>query len=166
MNDNSPDKQPAADPAPLPSPRVRRRRWWILALAFLLVFAGGFVTGGAGAMFVAFHRIQQVIQNPKEVPHRVTERLRRKLGLTDEQTRQVEAILQQHQEKLEALRTEMAPRMREHFDAMEEEIAAVLTEEQAREWREHFRDFQRRWLPPPPPPHGPPGPPGRGGPPR
>ena len=64
---------------------------------------------------------------------------------------QVEAILARRQAALQEIRCKVQPTVERHLDAARDEIAAVLTPEQAETWHAHFTRLRDTWVPPLPP---------------
>lgn len=75
--------------------------------------------------------------------HRFFEHLATRLELSPEQLEQVETILEESRSEAEALREEMAPRVRAHMEATSERIRQVLDPEQ-RAGFEKMMQRQRR----------------------
>jgi Spy/CpxP family protein refolding chaperone len=95
-----------------PTPRVRA----LLALVFVFVLGG---VAGAGVARLAGGR----------GPHGGPPELRA-LELTPAQERQARAIGDRHRPELEAIRVEVAPRVRAVRERMRAELRAILTPEQ------------------------------------
>ncbi|HTY23792.1 MAG TPA: hypothetical protein VMC85_11710 [Desulfomonilaceae bacterium] len=107
---------------------------------------------GAGVTIVVLHKVVlHAIHHPEEMPRRVTERLRHKLGLSDEQAVKVRAILTERQKAFQELRRAARPKVEREIERLKEEIASVLDEKQARKWREQLEKLRRKWVPPPTP---------------
>jgi hypothetical protein len=146
--------QPAASdvppqaPAGLPAPRPRRWRSLLLAL---LIFVSGAIVGGGLTLIRARHGMWWAIQHPEEAPTRIAARLRWKLGLSDDQTEQVEAIVRKRQQDLQAIRREVHPRVIGELDRVEAEIDYVLNDSQRAQWHVLFARLRERWIPPLPP---------------
>jgi len=133
----------------LPLPR-KRRPWRSLLLGLIILFCGILI--GAGITVILLQRVVfYAIHHPEEVPNRLTERLRNKLSLTDEQTKKVKAILTERQKAFMALRRVMRPKMERELKCLREDVAAVLDKNQARKWSKRFDRLRPQWLPPPPP---------------
>lgn len=71
---------------------------------------------------------------------REIERMLSGLDLTDEQRERIDVILEEGRREADALREEMAPRVRAHMRQMRERISEVLTEEQRKQLRPRHRD--------------------------
>ena len=88
-----PGSRPRTPPLPRRRPprACRAPRRWVTVLLVLLVFFAGAGFGGGMTVAIAVHHIRHVLQHPDEAPGRIAKELRRKLGLDNEQTRQVGA---------------------------------------------------------------------------
>jgi hypothetical protein len=133
----------------LPVPR-KRRPWRSLLLGLVILFCGILI--GAGITVIALHKVVlYAIHHPEQVPSRITERLRGKLGLSDDQAKKIRAILNERQKAFQALRRATRPKMEREIERLKEDVAAVLDENQARKWRKRFDTLRRQWIPPPAP---------------
>jgi hypothetical protein len=130
---------------------------WKLAFAALLVFVAGGMTGA----FVGFHHLSHhMILGPPhsgDIPDRMREHLRRTLGLSADQEKQVAPIVDATSAKLETIRIETAERVRTVMEESKKEIAPLLTPEQQKKLdqleSEHRKIMLHHgFLPPPPPP--------------
>ncbi len=132
-------------------PLLRRRRpWRSLLLGLIILFCGMLI--GAGITVIILQKVVlYAIHHPEEIPNRLTERLRNKLGLTDEQTKNVKAILIERQKAFMALRRATRPKMERELEQLREDVAAILDKNQARKWRKRFDTLRRQWMPPQPP---------------
>lgn len=147
----------AAEP-PAGLPVIRRRRWWGVVV-LLVVFVGGLGAGVVVTLGMICYQFEHRLKHPQDIPARVTHRLQRKLGLTDQQAQQVQDILTKRQASLMAIRREIQPQVDAEMDLAQSEIEAVLSEEQAKRCRSIFHKMRRRWMRGHhPPPHGPPPP--------
>lgn len=137
----------AATPLPMP----RRRRWlsWLLAV---VIFVSGVVVGGGLAVALIHNRVLAALHHPEQAPERITQRLRRTLSLSDEQTAQVQAILHKRQQTLQEIRRRVQPEVETQIDEVEREVADVLTPEQRERWHRLLEQLRATWLPPMPPP--------------
>ena len=111
------------------------------------VFVSGGVVGGGVGMMVTQQQFSDCLRHPERMPERMMSMFRAELNLTDEQTKRVNDIVREHHEKIESIRAEVRPRFSAEFNAIHEEVSAVLTETQRIKWnemRERFRkDFPR-----------------------
>jgi hypothetical protein len=130
----------------LPPPEPRRR--WVTALAAVLIFGAGLLSGVGLTVVVAVHRLQHAIHHPEEAPERVATMLQRRLHLSDEQKSQIETIVAKRQVELTAIRKRFHPEIAQQLDELHKEIGDVLTEPQRERWAKMFGEFRERWLPP------------------
>ncbi len=125
------------------APKKRRWRSFFLGVVILLC---GMVIGAGGTVVVMKHIILRAIQHPEEAPQRITDRVRNKLDLTEDQAAKVKAILTERQNKIQALRRQVQPEVEKELEKAKEDVAAVLKPDQAEKWRERF-DHLRIWFP-------------------
>ncbi len=130
-------------------PRRRRRLIWRVVLSLILV-ASGAVIGSGLTVLVLARELQIRLHHPELFAARATGRLQRFLDLSDDQARQVESILSEHQKQIQSIRRECQPRFERQIDEIRTEISAVLKPEQARKWESWLDDKRRTWLPPVP----------------
>ncbi len=121
------------------------RKAFLLVLA---VFVLGIALGGLG-MYVAGARVwgaRPEVHNYREKRARAVERLTRDLGLTPDQRKQLEAILNDMGAKYQALHEQMAPQTEQVRKQGHEQIRAILTPEQLPKFEEFLRraDEERR----------------------
>jgi len=69
--------------------------------------------------------------------------LRRDLGLDPEQAEKIKPILDKHMQKLSTIRIEARSEIAETLNQMNQEIAAILTQEQQQLWRREIGRLQR-----------------------
>jgi len=112
--------------------------WLVLAL----VFVAGVLVGAVGTRLAVRHFVRTAIAQPEMLRERLERELVRRLDLTDEQKPRVRAALTRAHERVQALRAEFQPRLREILDDAGAEISATLTPEQ-RERFERFRAAHR-----------------------
>jgi len=131
-------------PPPMPLvPRPRRR--WISVLLVILVFLGGFVTGGGTVLRLIQVRVRETIAHPEREAARQVADLKKQLGLTPDQTRQIEAL---YTSRI----TSIVQNGRGQIDLLNEEILRVLDEPQRLRWQKLRGQRTDPWLPKKPPP--------------
>jgi hypothetical protein len=106
--------------------------------------------GSGATVIVVYKMVVHAIRHPEEAPARITERVRNKLDLTDEQAAKVKEIVARRQKAIQAIRREMQPRIEKEVDGARDEVAALLDPEKARKWRERVDLLKDTWLPAPP----------------
>jgi Spy/CpxP family protein refolding chaperone len=133
-------------PGPVSPPPKRMR--WLTVLLMLVLFVSGVVLGSGATALLLVRRVRQAVQHPEERPGRNLKWIASRLDLTRDQREQVREIIQRHGDAMQRIREGVMPEVREEMGSMEEEIAAVLTPEQTRRWREMSLRAQRDWMPP------------------
>lgn len=136
----TPNKQQSAPSRPHP------RRWLMWLLMFVMLFSG-MVIGAGGAAIVIRSQVISHLHEPERMPERATKMLARRLDLSDEQTAEVKQILVYRQQELLAIRRETLPRVNEQLDQVEQEIAAVLINEQRTKFAADFQRLRETWVP-------------------
>lgn len=97
-------------------------------------FPGGRPPGGPGGRLDGYPGYRELART------RVTERMARELGLTEEQRDAIGEAMERRRTRAQAAMQEVLPRLERGLDSLNAEIDQLLTEEQ----RERFRDFRRR----------------------
>jgi hypothetical protein len=131
-------------------PRPRPRWRWLALFLAVVIFASGFIAGGGITLVTLRNTLLYYVHHPEQFPPVAAARLRSKLDLTDEQTRQVDEILRKRQAALQAIRREVQPRVLAELDLVEQEVAKVLTPEQRERWHKRFGELRETWTPPMP----------------
>ena len=135
---------------------------WKLAVAFLLVFAAGFMSG---SFLGARHAFRIHLLRPPHsgaVAERMREHLRRELDLTPEQLLKVGPIVEASSAEIENIRAETAERVRTTMEKSGNQISPHLTPEQRKKMaalrEKHHKALRHHGFGPPRPPHshGPP----------
>lgn len=110
------------------------------------------VIGGGGTLIVTQQVVLYRLHHPEKRVFQDTKLLQKKLGLTDEQTREVLAIFKEKLKVFDSLRRETDPRVQEQLDNLKKEVAAILDKGQAQKWNTWFDKTRKMWTPPLPPP--------------
>jgi hypothetical protein len=126
----------------------KKKRWRSLLLGILILVCG-MAIGTGGTVVVMKRIILHSIQHPEKVPQRITDRMRGKLDLTEDQAAKVKAILTESQKKIQDLLRQIQPEVDKEFEKAKEDVAAILKPDQAKKWRDRF-DRLRNWFPAPP----------------
>ncbi len=117
-------------------------RFTSVAAALALVLSGMAV--GSLATFLLMSRPRRDGPPPPPPPPPFSRALEDRLGLTEEQRRKVETILEEGRREGEAIRREVRPRLEQQIDAVRGRIEAVLDPEQREKFREMVREDRRR----------------------
>jgi len=102
---------------------TRLKVWLVLLVVFVL----GSVTGAA---LTGLYRSRASGDLRERTMHEHFEKMRQELNLTDQQTTQVRAILDETRNEYRALRSELKPRFEEPRQKARARIRALLTPEQ------------------------------------
>jgi Spy/CpxP family protein refolding chaperone len=134
-------------------PLTPRRVWLLATVALLLTFVAGSL---AGAAFERYHHAHERRHEGGRGERHLGEMLKHRYGLSDDQARRVEAIVQRRRPRVDSLMASVQPRLRAAFDSTNAEIRAVLTPAQRVQFdrdQEHRRsELGRRHGPGPPGP--------------
>lgn len=135
-------------------PMSPRRVWLLATVVVLLAFLAGAL---AGAAFDRFHRGRNHERGRGE--RHIGEMMKHRYGLSDDQARRVEAIVQKRRPRVDSLMATVEPQVRAVFDSTNREIRALLTPGQREKFDRDQARRRHRWPGPLPP--GPRPPPGR-----
>jgi len=118
------------------SPKSSRRALpvWVQVVVLLVVFASGIGVGALSATRYVLDRMQHYRTHPEVLPEEITQSLARRLRLTAEQQSEVLKIISHRHARIEEARQVSAPEIHSEFDLMEQEVAAVLEEQQKEQW--------------------------------
>ncbi|MBI4961670.1 MAG: hypothetical protein HY913_00180 [Desulfomonile tiedjei] len=131
-------------------PPVRKPRQWKAVLLGVVILICGALIGSGITVIVVHKMVSHAISHPEEAPMRITNRIQRKLGLSEEQTAKVREIVTTRQKAITAIRKEVQPRVESELAGAKEDVAALLDPEKARRWREWFDYMRKTWIPGPP----------------
>ncbi len=134
----------AADTPPSAQPKRGRP-----VLMGAIIFFCGILVGTAGTFIGMDRMMSQRFRHPEKMVERMVDDLSVKLDLSTDQRTQVTAILQQNRDNMDRLfREEIRPQIDAEFNALKENVAAVLTPEQAAKWNDDFEHMRKRFGPP------------------
>ena len=119
------------------------KRWQAL-VALACLFVLGVVAGSLGAHLFYARSLDRPPGPPPFFGAPLGPRLERHLELTPEQAVELRRILDETRREAEAMRRELAPRMRQVMQRSEERIRAILTPEQEQRFEELRRHQRRR----------------------
>lgn len=117
-----------------PTAALRRMHRFRMAISGFVILVAGITLGVAGTLLV----VKPNEPRPPNIDDAVVMtlmRFRGQLNLTDEQMDQIETILRDHFQQLEALRAEARPKIEQLLQEMKTQISAILTEQQRAEWQ-------------------------------
>jgi Spy/CpxP family protein refolding chaperone len=152
------------EPLPPPASAPPRSRVWREVLLGLVILLCGIIIGAGGTVLVGRGILLgrgpgQPDRTSREIARHMSERL----DLTPDQQKQVRDIVRTHMVRINEVRNRGRQEAEQELDLMRDDVAKVLTPEQAQAWRTEF-ERMRRFAPRRPPGGGrPEGPGGRGG---
>lgn len=117
---------------------VTSRVKWIAGLVVVAAFVSGIIVGMAADRFLMIRGRRDHL--PARATSMMVERLDRRLDLTDDQRTRIEQILRHRHARINAMWSDVRPRVRGEVEATNTEIDAVLTPEQ----RERFAEMKMR----------------------
>jgi hypothetical protein len=142
--------------------QINKAHFWRMAFFGLVILVAGLIIGGSLMLIFAPMKLIKPPPGPEFDSMRMIPPLRRDLGLDQEQAEKIKPILDKYMQKLNTIRTEARTEIAETLKQMNQETAAILTEEQQQRWQHEIERLQNEIRP-----RGGPGPrrgEGRGGP--
>lgn len=127
-----------------------------MVLLGVVILGSGIVIGSVGTLMVVRKAMVRAVEHPEQMPERATNRMARRYDLTERQQTEVEAILRERLQRMARIRHQMRPRLDAELDSLREEVAGVLTDEQAAAWREDMGRLRDAIQVPMNAPHAPP----------
>jgi hypothetical protein len=137
---------------------INKAHIWRMVFFGLIILIAGIAIGGSAMLIFAPNKLLQPPPGPEFRSLRMIPPLRRDLGLSPEQAEKIKPILDKHMKKLNTIRTEARSEVAETLKQMNQEIAAILTDQQQQRWRHEISRLQDELRP-----RGGPGPRRRGG---
>ena len=115
---------------PAPAPRTSNATA-IAAIVVVVAFMAGLLVGAvADRIYLFRHGPPRERHAGEFIASRIVERLDRKLDFTPQQKQQITIIVMSHGQRMDAIRSNIRPQMRQEIDAANSEISAVLTPDQ------------------------------------
>lgn len=139
MSDNDNPSHPCIPPS-----RARWRFWMHILLALVILICG-IIIGSGATIYVFSTRFVSALQNFDAFPVRMSERMRARLGLNDEQTGKIRAILEKKCDGYAEYIGGMQAWFDKELQSLEEEIAPILTPKQFTAWKKRT-DLVRKFL--------------------
>jgi hypothetical protein len=132
------------DPNANPTKALRRTHRRRMVLSGLVILAAGITLGVAGTLLV----VRPAEPRPPDIDDAVVmtlTRFRGELNLTEKQEEQIETILREHFQQLEALRTAARPKIEQVLQDMKTQVSAVLTDKQRTDWQRLTDELERQF---------------------
>jgi hypothetical protein len=120
----------------------RRRVPWGAILLGIAILGVGIIIGAGGMVIITRSMIQHAARHPEQIPEKAAQRLARRLDLSEQQKQQVQAIITDRLRKVNHVRQKMQPLIAAEVQKFHDDVAEVLTEEQAQEWDEIFERYR------------------------
>jgi len=140
MSQNETTNNPAAS-------HFNKAHYWRMAFFGLVILVAGIVIGGSLMLIFAPEKLINPPPGPEFRSLRMIPPLRRDLGLNPEQVEKIKPILDKHMQKLHTIRTEARAEIAETLSQMNQEIAAILTDEQQQRWQHEISRLQSELRP-------------------
>ena len=154
MNDNTEQIHSTQTAEHITPPPRRKPRRWLMVLLGILILISGMVIGAGMTVIVGRRMVRQFMDHPERLYTRTTNRLRKSLDLSDEQTDEVREIVEERLGALIEIHREVRPKVEEQLRLFRDEVTKILDEDQLDSWNKHFIHIERALLPPHhPPPH-------------
>lgn len=125
--------------SPLPKPPST----WLTLLMGAVLLVCGVVIGAGGTTLVVKNRLDQPDVAPNQFSQRLMGRMTRDLDLTEEQAKEVRAVFELHSSEMRVVRNEMDERADALRATMQEEVRAILTPEQVKQWEKRVQEYRR-----------------------
>jgi hypothetical protein len=122
------ESEPIAAPPPPPAPphRSSSAKWTAVFLVFI-AFGSGILVGFFGEHILRTRFSRHI---PPRAAHFLVNRLDRRLDLTDDQKKKIEAIIARRHARMNQIWDSARPRIEAEIEATNNEIASILTPEQ------------------------------------
>lgn len=126
---------------------INKTHTWRMAFFGLIILVAGIVIGGSLMLIFAPKKLIQPPPSPEFRTLRMIPPLRRDLGLDPEQAEKIKPVLDKYMQKLATIRIEARSEIAETLNQMNQEIAAILTDEQQQRWHREIDRLQRELRP-------------------
>ena len=121
---------------------INKAHTWRMAFFGLIILIAGIVIGGSSMLILAPNKLIQPPPGPEFRSLRMIPPLSRDLGLDPEQAEKIKPILDKHMQKLNTIRIEARSEIGETLKQMNEEIGAILSDEQKQLWQRELDRLQ------------------------
>jgi hypothetical protein len=131
----------------IPVNYIQKMHRWRMAFFGVIILLAGIIIGGASMMIIMPDRLIRPPAGPEFESLRMIPPLRRDLGLTQEQAKKIQPILDNYMQKLRNIRENARTEVEQTLEQMNTEISSVLTEQQKQKWTEEVERLQRQIRP-------------------
>jgi hypothetical protein len=122
---------------------INKAHMWRMAFFGLIILIAGIAIGGSSMLIFAPKKLIQPPPSPEFRSLRMIPPLKRDLGLAPEQAEKIKPILDKHMQKLATIRIQARSEIAETLNQMNQEITAILTDEQQQRWQREINRLQR-----------------------
>lgn len=128
---------------------IEKMHRWRMAFFGLVILLAGIVIGAA--LTFVFVRPAPFDNSPdsSRAAAQMLDRLAPRLQLSAQQQKSLRAILKEYMENLQQIRNEARPRISKQLQEMNDEISAILSEDQKRIWDSHIKGVRKHLYPQP-----------------
>ena len=127
---------------------LRQMHRWRMAFFGLVILLAGIIIGAASISILSPDRLSSHPQPPERATRIMIGRLGRELGLSSKQDEKIGPILHNHMQKLDNIRADARIEITEQLRQMNEEVSAVLNEDQKQIWQRWLHILQAQLRPP------------------
>jgi gas vesicle protein len=121
---------------------LNKAHYWRMAFFGLVILVAGAIIGGSSMLIFAPKKLIKPPPGPEFRSLRMIPPLSRDLGLAPEQAEKIKPILDKHMQKLDTIRIEARQEIAETLKQMNQEIAAILTDQQQQLWQRELDRLQ------------------------
>ena len=122
---------------------IQQMHRWRMSFFGLVILLAGIAIGASVMLFLGRHGPMTAPPGPEIAGERMIRDLRRHLRLSSDQADKIGPILQKHMQALHEIRMNVRPQIVEQLQLMNDEISALLSEQQESLWQRHFQRLQR-----------------------
>lgn len=115
----------------------------------VLFFLCGLLIGAGTTVYVMNNSIQTFLTRPDQIPDRILQRMDRSLDLTPSQHEAAKNIIERHFVHLDTIHRNIRPEVELTMDALRDDVARILNDQQREIWERRFREIREKWQPGP-----------------
>lgn len=113
----------------------------------LLILVTGIAIGAGSTALIIHRMVVSAIKHPERIPDTITERIKNKLDLTEDQASEINSIIKKRQKAIQAIRRHFQPQIEKELDETKEEIVSRIPPDKAKQFRDRFEYLKRNWFP-------------------
>jgi hypothetical protein len=123
---------------------LERMHRWRMAFFALVILIAGIVIGASSMTIFGRKQMMRRPHAPEIAAGRMLGELIEHLELTEQQRQAIRPMLIEHIEKLDQIRMDVRPQIQAQLESLNEEVSALLDEDQKQRWERDFRRLQNR----------------------